>query len=73
MAFEERFSISIPDAEASRLTTPRKVADYVYGKVAERGATREHVGAIVREVIEEHTAITNFSEDSDFVRDMGLN
>jgi hypothetical protein len=73
MAFEEEFDISIPDADASELTTPRKVTDYVAARVASRGMTREQVAARVRQVIERQTATYDFSDDDHFVHDMHLN
>jgi acyl carrier protein len=72
MAFEEEFDISIPDAEATELTTPRKVTDYVAGRVAGRGMTREQVAARVRRVVEKQTATYDFSDDDHFVHDMHL-
>ena len=72
MAFEERFGISIPDAEAPELYTPRRVTDYIMKHYAHRGLERSQVAAIVREVIEEETAVYDFDEDSHFVLDMGL-
>ncbi len=72
MAFEEEFDIRIPDAEASELTTPRQVTDYVMGKGAARGMTREQVAALVRRVIERQTATYDFSDDDHFVYDMNL-
>jgi acyl carrier protein len=72
MAFEEKFGISIPDEDATRLTTPRKVTDYIVSKVADRRMTREQVAAIVRQVIEKQTATYDFSDDDDFVNDMNL-
>ncbi len=72
MAVEEKFGISIPDEDASELSTPRKVTDYVMSKVEGRGMTREEVTAIVRQVIEEETATHDFHEDSHFVYDMNL-
>lgn len=72
MAFEERFGIEIPDKDASELYTPRRVTDYVWSKVASEGMTREQVAAIVREVIIEERAITDFSDDSHFVDDMNM-
>ena len=72
MAVEEKFGISIPDEDASELSTPRKVTDYVMSKVEGRGMTREEVTTIVRQVIEEETATHDFHEDSHFVYDMNL-
>jgi|CXWL01.1.fsa_nt_gi acyl carrier protein len=33
MAFEEKFTITIPDEEAERMVTPRHVIDYIYSQV----------------------------------------
>jgi acyl carrier protein len=72
MAFEEKFGVSIPDQDASRLTTPRKVTDYILSKVEGGGMAREEVAAIVRQLIEKQTGIYDFSDDDDFVEDMNL-
>jgi len=72
MAFEEKFGVSISDEDASQLTRPRKVTDYIVSKVESRGMTKEQVAAIVRQVIEEQTASYGFSDDDHFVDDMNL-
>jgi len=72
MAFEEKFGISIPNEVAAELTTPRKVTDYVMITGNAKGMTRDEVAAIVRKVIEETTAVSDFHEDSHFVDDMNL-
>ncbi|MBA3246597.1 MAG: hypothetical protein H0T63_00775 [Pyrinomonadaceae bacterium] len=72
MAFEEEFGMAIPDADASELTTPRQVTDYVMSKLDGERITREQVAAAVRRVIEEQTAIYDFTEDSHFIRDLHL-
>ena len=72
MAFEEKFGINIPDEDATRLTTPSKVTDYIVNKVGDRGMTREQVAALVRRVIEKQTATYDFSDDDDFVKDLNL-
>ncbi len=72
MAFEEEFGIVIPDATAQHLTTPRRVTDYVMTQIAGEKVTREDIALVVRRVIEEQTATTNFTEDSHFVYDMHL-
>ncbi|HLL70584.1 MAG TPA: phosphopantetheine-binding protein [Pyrinomonadaceae bacterium] len=72
MAFEEKFGVSIPDAEANELTTPREVTDYLMRKNAVGGRSREEVARIVRQVIEEQCAVYDFTEDSRFVDDMHL-
>ena len=72
MAFEEKLGVSIPDEDATRLTTPRKVTDYIVSRIGDRAMTREQVAAIVRQVVEEQTATYDFSDDDDFVNDMNL-
>lgn len=72
MAFEEKFEISIPDADASELTTPRKVIDYLMDCGASKGRTRTEMAAIVRQVITDQTAAYDFTDDSRFVEDMHL-
>ena len=72
MAFEEKFGVSIPDADTSELTTPREVIDYLMRENAAGGRSREEVARIVRQVIEEQCAVYEFTEDSRFVEDMHL-
>ncbi|HEX8127571.1 MAG TPA: phosphopantetheine-binding protein [Pyrinomonadaceae bacterium] len=73
MAFEEKFGVSISDADAAELTTPRKVTDYLLEKRAGGGGrSREEVALAVRRVIEEQCAVYDFTEDSRFVEDMHL-
>ena len=72
MAFEEAFRINIPDGDASELSTPRKVTDYVMSKIGDRGVAREQVAARVRKIIEEQTGTYGFSDDDHFVDDMHL-
>jgi acyl carrier protein len=72
MAFEEKFGINIPNEDAAELTTPRKVTDYVMSTAKSEGMTRDEVAAIVRSIIEETTAVSDFHEDSHFVYDMNL-
>lgn len=72
MAFESEFGICVPAADAWRMTTPRQVTEYVWGKITHEVMTKEQLAAWVREVIVERTAIEDFTDDSHFVRDMGL-
>jgi hypothetical protein len=72
MAFEERFGVSIPDAVAAELVTPRHVIDYLMATGAGGGRSREEVAQLVRQVIEKETAVYDFTEDSRFVEDMHL-
>ena len=73
MAFEEKFGVSIPDADTDGLTTPRKVTDYLMEKNAGGGRSREEVARMVRQVIEEQCAVYDFTDDSRFIEDMHLN
>jgi acyl carrier protein len=72
IAFENEFGLSIPDADAERLTTPRQVTEYVWGRITHERVTKEQVAERVRAVIREQTSIQNFSDDDHFVDDMGL-
>ena len=72
LAFESEFGIYVPAADACKITTPRQVTDYVWGKITHERMTREQVAAWVREVIVEQTAVERFGDDWHFVRDMGL-
>jgi hypothetical protein len=75
-AVEERFGIRIPDEEAQEATTPGKLADLVFAKLAERETpnqwTKEDVWAAVREVIVKQTGAKDFTRDSHFADDMDL-
>ncbi len=72
IALEDEFRLSIPDAEAATLTTPRKVIDYLIANGAGAGRSRAEVARIVRRVIERETSVYDFTEDSRFVEDMYL-
>jgi acyl carrier protein len=72
MAFEEKFGVSIPDADTVGLATPRKVTDYLMEKNAGGGRSREEVARMVRQVIEEQCAVYDFTDDSRFIEDMHL-
>jgi acyl carrier protein len=72
MAIEEEFGISVPNAIAAELTTPRKVTDYVWEQITHERLTREQIAAQVRRVIVKQTGTEDFSEDSHFVYDLGL-
>ena len=72
VAFVEKFGITITDEDASELSTPRKVTDYIMSKIGGTGMTREQVVAMVRQIIEEQTATYGFSDDDHFVDGMHL-
>ena len=72
VAFEDEFGLSIPNEDAERLTTPRRVTEYVWGRITHERVTKEQVAERVRAVIREETAVQDFSDDARFVDDMGL-
>ena len=72
IAFEEKFGVSIPDADAAELATPRDVTDYLMAAGAGGARTRAEVARLVREVVEEETGSRDFTEDSRFVQDLHL-
>lgn len=72
LAFEREFGFSVSVADAWRLSTPRGVTEYVWGRMAHDRLTREQLAAWVREFIAEQTSVEDFNDDSHFVRDMGL-
>ena|SRR5437588_1669519 len=72
MAFEEKFGVSIPDEDATQLTTPRKVTDYIFRKVGSATKTREQIATTVEQIVAEQTGTDDFSDDDDFVNDMNL-
>jgi hypothetical protein len=72
MALAEAFGVNMAVEDAAQLTTPRKVTDYIADLLSGRGMTREAVATAVRKIIEKETAIHDFSDDDDFVRDMNL-
>ena len=72
IAFEERFGVRIPDEDAPELSTPRRVTDYLMRTEVGIRMTREEVAAIVREVVVDTTATSEFTDDSHFVYDLNL-
>ena len=72
MATEEDFGISISDAEAGAVTTPRMLIDLVLEKAPQR--SRDEVAALVKEIVMEGLGVDeeDYGEDKDFVRDLGL-
>ena len=74
IAFENEFGISISDEVAAELTTPREVTDYVLMQLKFSGqtTTREQVAHRVRQVTIRQTGYEDFTEDSRFIADMGL-
>lgn len=87
MAFEYEFGVSIPDAEAEKMATPRKVIDWLCSaqsrgelftrpdSVPQSGMpnyTREKIAERVREIIREQTGVSNFSDDDRFIEDLRI-
>ena len=71
---EEVFELRITDEDASRLTTPGEVVDYLMPRIEFLGkGTREEVLSSVWTILEEELGIdrNNFNESSRFVEDMG--
>jgi hypothetical protein len=64
--------VRIPNEVAAQLYTPRRVTDYLMSTEVGKVMAREEVAAKVREVIEEETGISEFTEDSHFVDDLNL-
>ena len=72
IAFEERFGVRISDEDAADLYSPRRVTDYLMRTEVGKLMTREEVAVIVREVVVDTTASTEFTDDSHFVYDLNL-
>ncbi|HSE23655.1 MAG TPA: hypothetical protein VLB68_18445 [Pyrinomonadaceae bacterium] len=72
IAFEERFGVRIPNEVAAELYTPRRVTDYLMRTEVGVKMSREEIATTVREVVEDKTATTDFTEDSHFVNDLNL-
>ena len=72
LAFEKEFGFSVPGREAWKLSTPRGVTEYVWDRITHEQMTKAQLAAWVREFIVEQTEVEDFTDDSHFVRDMGL-
>lgn len=76
MEFEDAFEITIPDEDAEQMRTIRDVTDYVTARLAAAGRSRdrESVFAMVCTLTCEQlgTRLDQLTEDTDFVRDLGL-
>lgn len=86
MAWEDAFGIEIPDSVAERLRTPSDAIDYIHSRVGTAGATmsglevppsrqwsRPEVREVVRAIIVEEIGIQpDFSDDAEFIRDLGV-
>ena len=86
MRFEEGFGITIPDAVAERMMTPRDVADYVETELKRAAPgravaaaevrpdmTRAEIAGIIREITLDQLGIdpADYGEDKTFVEDFG--
>ena len=79
MAWEEEFGISISDEEASNLVTPRLAIDLITKKIHEglstkmdRSTDREKVRNVLRSITRAQLGIGEFSDDDNFVRNLGV-
>lgn len=72
IAFEERSGVRIPNEVAAELYTQRRVTDYLMRTEVGVKMSREEIASIVREVIKDTTATTDFTDDSHFVHDLNL-
>ena len=86
IALEEVFDVTISDAEAAAMTTPRDVIDWLLPRVCNKEPNekarhflqgqqigvwqREQVSSVVRAIIVEHTGTKAFDEDSSFRSDI---
>ena len=71
---EEEFDIQFPDEDASKITTPKELIDYLMSRpeVSEKWS-RDYVNLSVWMIIEDELGINkeNFNDDSRFIEDMG--
>ncbi|HEX8370530.1 MAG TPA: hypothetical protein VF604_18435 [Pyrinomonadaceae bacterium] len=74
MRIEVEFEITIPNETAATLSTPRKVIDYLMtrSKISEK-CSRDYVAAVWL-ILEDEAGIKreDYTEDSRFVEDMGM-
>ena len=75
MAFEESFGITIPNAIAETMLTPRDVIEHVMTQLRDRGEDpqREVVAETVRVCIIDQLGISprQYREDARFIEDFG--
>lgn len=73
MAAEEEFGITITDDEAAKILTPRDFIDAVAEKVQGR-MPRSEVAILIKQIVIETLGIkeSEYFEDADFVRDLGI-
>lgn len=71
MAVEEEFSICLSDAEVGGVRTPGELIEVVCAKVGD-GWSRDRVREVVRGIVREQLGVEDFSDDAEFVRDLGM-
>ena len=81
MAVEEEFGISIPDADAQKMLTPKEVINFVESRrdldslPRPKGNTsRAEIAKTVKRLVIEQLGIPEavYGEDKEFVRDLGM-
>ncbi|GAA5495946.1 acyl carrier protein [Rubritalea halochordaticola] len=77
MAVEEEFGVSLDDAEVASLRTPRDLIAAVWKKLEachdrEGEWTQVRVRQVIRQIIREQLGVNDFSNDAEFVRDLGV-
>jgi hypothetical protein len=71
---EDEFGIKISDSDATPLSTPREVFDYLTARKELKNHPRDDIAKKIWLIIEEETGIdiTKFNEDSKFIDDMHI-
>jgi acyl carrier protein len=79
MAYEEEFGIGIADEVVEKLLTPRDAIDRITAMIHagastkfDRLTTRDQVRTLLRQITREQLGIGEFSDDDEFVRDLGV-
>ena len=79
IAWEKEFGINIPNDVSATLETPGKAIDWISDTLnAQSGGqsaetwTRDRVREAVRRLTKDQSGLEEFSDDDEFVRDMGL-
>jgi acyl carrier protein len=79
MAWEEEFGIVISDEDAEKLITPHLAIDLITIRIHAESSTkfdrltiRDEIRTLVRQITREQLGIEEFSDDDEFVRDLGL-
>lgn len=72
---EDEFDIRMSDEDAARITTPRRLIDYLMARPELSGKrSRDTVAESVWQITEEELGVDreHFNEDSRFIEDMGV-